>query len=198
MPTLGPPTTSTLISLSKDFLRRMPLIGDEFILVNYPPPTNKKILNHFGLGKKNSNKRGACQTGEDRLTTGRAPAVKKNTHGCERREQDRRRRRGGYKNSKNGPPWTEPEKIRKKRNENSWLRKEISKWGGGNIFSLKGFFGVKNADEQERGKVVGITAGWRLIHCLYTRNIEAQQQQQPSQDQITSSARSRVHIDDIL
>lgn len=77
MPTLGPPTTSTLISLSKDFLRRMPLIGDEFILVNYPPPTNKKILNHFGLGKKNSNKRGACQTGEDRLTTGRAPAVKK-------------------------------------------------------------------------------------------------------------------------
>jgi hypothetical protein len=81
----------------------MPLIGDEFILVNYPLP-NKKILNHFGLGKKNSNKRGACQTGEDRLTTGRAPAVKKHAHGCGRREQDsRRRRRGGNKNSKNGP-----------------------------------------------------------------------------------------------
>jgi hypothetical protein len=31
------------------------------------------------------------------------------------------------------------------------LRKEISK-GGENIFSLKGFFGVKNADEQEREK----------------------------------------------
>jgi hypothetical protein len=51
LPTLGPPTTSTLISLSKDFLRRMPLIGDEFILVNYPHQQKNPESLWFGKEK---------------------------------------------------------------------------------------------------------------------------------------------------
>jgi len=51
LPTPGAPTTRTLISLSKDFLRRIPRIGDEFI-VNDDDDDKARQRNYFDVSKE--------------------------------------------------------------------------------------------------------------------------------------------------
>jgi hypothetical protein len=102
LPTLGPPTTSTLISLSKDFLRRMPLIGDEFILVNYPHQQKNPESLWFGKEKFKQTWSLPDRRGS---TDDWARSCRKKTRTRLREEGTRQEEEeGGNKNSKNGPP----------------------------------------------------------------------------------------------